>query len=320
MAARAIVAVSLVTACASVPATAALEKADLRLSVDLGKGTYVLGEPIVARLTVTNMGNTTVTSRWFSYTSKLFLRLEDTEGRAAPLEVEYGRTERPLTFWERPLAPGETVSTAFDLTRGDIVASSGFFPKLAKFAYPQRAKIPGYTIGPGTYRLVARHGVGSGSELKATAEFTIRAPTEAEREALLLFESNAYFDGPDAEWSQLHTIADYSAIWREHLTTPFAPCALYYAARLLQQRGRPDAAITKYALLRKERPTFPLMAEVLYYETLALYDSGRVDEAKALAKAKLLKFKNHLVGPDVETREKGSRIELLLAKLDLTGP
>ncbi len=303
----------------------------LTLSVDfnktsyfLGEPVYVLGEPVVVRLSICNTSGRPITDRWFSYTRGFYLSLENAAGRRVHMEETEGERVQRITDFVYILAPGQTVTTAFDLTRGDIIARSECFPRLARWVRRDEQWVPGYVVEPGTYRLRVTQDLrmnkaedGGLIRLRCSKEFTIREPNNVEKQALALFASQPRSSGPGEETSQITALADYEYLWKTYRETPYAPYALYYAARILQYQNRFSAALADYALLMQEFPQFPLRADALYYQTLALRAAKQSEQAGATALMLRDQFKNHLIAPDVATKDKGSRIQLLLSQMGM---
>lgn len=305
------------------PGLAATEEANgLRLSIDFNKACYVLGEPIIVRLSISNVGTEPITERWFAYTRGFYLDLENAAGTRVGMEELESEKEQIITDVVCALQPGETVSTAFDLTRGDIAASSPFFPKLARILFPTEPVIREYVVKHGTYRLFVMHRLQMNKSdgevpacMKASKEFTVLPPNDEQTKALVFFETIPRFDRAGAEASQANALADYDLVWKQYRSTPFAPYALYYSARILQRQGDLTNALAKYSELRQACPDFPLIADLLYYQATALIDAGKASDAKAVASLLESQFSNHLVSPDVATKEKGSPVRLLLDRL-----
>jgi hypothetical protein len=311
--------------------TATDKTTGLHLSLDFSKRSYVLGEPIIVRVSINNAGKTPVTDRWFAYTRGFTLELEDAEGHGAQMNVLYVAKAQAITDWVFTVLPGQTVTTTFDLVRGSIIGSTPVFPRFADFAMPSQQRIPGYAVAPGVYRLTATHSLpmnktedGNVIILQVSKEFTLRAPTAQEKEALTLFETVPQFTSADAkeaekaaEKSQQDALAAYQRVWSEYPTTPFAPYALYYSGRIHQYQGELGAAADAYSLLMQRFPQFPLTAEVLYHHSLALHGLAREQDARQLAGILAQRYQNHLIEPDVPMKEKGSRIRLLLKELGM---
>lgn len=296
------------------------------MHISLDKHSYVIGEPITATVTITNTGDKPVTDRWFAYARGFHLRLEDTTGKRIAMNVLFADIAQDITNWVKTLSPGEMVSTSFEITRGDIVAGSAFFPRLACRRTESETRVPGYVVKPGTYRLVARHYLELNrwpgeplNELRASVEFALRPADPQEQAVLSLFEAQPSFTGTGADESQTNALAVYAQIVSEYPKSVFAPYALYYIGRIRQQRGETAAALDAYSRLISDYQAFPLMANAVYFKAKALLDAGERDQAKDVASTLRDRFPNYLVAPDVEMpkHEKGSRIGLLLRDVGL---
>jgi hypothetical protein len=313
-------------------AAAAPEPEALRTSISLNKTSYIVGEPVIVEVSITNAGTTPVLDRWFSYTRGFYLSLSDVNGRRIPMYLEMTEQEQSLTDFVYSIPPGGSVKTSFDLTRGDIVDGSSYFPTLAKPDLIARDRISSYVLKPGQYRLTALQDLRMNQipglpplRLKATQNFEIREPNDLERQALMLFEARPFFAQPNADSdtvvaaanSQGAALLAYSQLSTAYTKTPFAEYALYYSARILHRQGKFAEAASKYQAVRVRYPAFPLLADMLYYETAALTAADKSQDASASATILRDCFRNHLVGPDVPALGEGNRSDELLRKLGL---
>jgi hypothetical protein len=301
------------------------------LSIKLNKTIFALGEPIIATITVRNIGSTPVSTNWLSIDGRLALRLEVIDGTPIMMEALYGEVSNPFTHFLEPLKPGQAYTTAMDITRADIVESSPFFPRLAYFRDRSTSKINGYIVGPGVFKLNAIHvldytrtATSPPEGIYASTTFTIREPNQTEKEALKLFEWQPFFpEGQvdeaiktDAEQTQINSITAFDKIWNSYRDTVYAPYALYYAARISQKMGDNSEAISRYTTLEKSCKDFPLMTDLLYYKTIALRDAGNKYEAMVVAQKLREKYWNHLVAPTIVTRRKGSPLRNMITDLE----
>lgn len=302
------------------------------LTVQFNKTEYVLGEPIIASISVTNGSNTPFYANWLSFGGGFGLRLEKKDGTRVELIQLLSEAEHPMFRFEEPLKHLQSYTTAFDLVRLDVSGSSAFFPRLSLYPSLGTDKIRGYVVEPGTFKikviqaLTARlNPPGSATALDAYATFTIREPNDREKEALKLFELQPILVGKsadearkaDAEQSQLGCIAAYDKIWNSYRDTVYAPYALYYAARVSQKMGDNAGAVNRYTTLQESAKDFPLMADLLYHKTIALRDSGKKEEAATAAQTLKEKYWNHMAAPTIEYEQRGSRIRNLISELGI---
>ncbi len=300
------------------------------LSIDFNKKEYVMGEPVVAEVSVRNTGNVPIYANWFSLDGDFTLKLENMDGTRIHTRHFFWSVSKPLSRFEESLNPGEIYTTAMDITRA-ICGSSELCPSLARHQYPA-TKISGYVVGSGTFKLKAIHALnyrrnpaGSAKGIYASTTFTIRKPNHTEKTALKLFETQPFFASEDAEesrktnaeQSQLESIAAFDKIWNNYRDTVYAPYALYYAARVSQKMGDNSEAIRKYETLESSSKDFPLIADLLYYKTIALKDSGKKDKALIVGQQLKDKYWDHLVAPTIATQRNGSSLRNLVSNLGI---
>jgi hypothetical protein len=282
----------------------------LTISAKLNKQNYIWGEPIVVTVTITNTGRQTISQRWFGTGGSFCCKVLDASGKGIPTVTAFSFIEQTYSDWNYALPSAKSISTSFDLLRGDPIDQNGTFPKLA--IYHPRKGI-GYATKTGAYRSIFSYYLqddSSGSpRLKlqdATVSFSIRSPNNEEKEALKLFEINYMFSSARDE-KITNAIGNFNKIYTQYFNTPYAPYALYYCGRLLQYRGANASALSKYATLLEHYPQFPLMEDLLYYQALALRDAKQPARAHIAAQYLHDHYKNHLVSPGVPMpRAKGN--------------
>jgi len=234
------------------PSPATAQHTPLGLSISSPESSYLVAEPVVIRLLLTNRSDAAVT-----LSPELALETElTTLWIAAPGEdfVPYDPG-----FVEEPSRPQVTLEPGETLDHDQLVLYH--WPE-RRFAFPE----------PGTYRVkVVHHGFGVRPDaVSPTLELTIGAPSASDAAALELFEDRQVallalgLDEPQEAVSRLETLA------RRYPTSPYSDYARFFLARRqthghFARRPNPEKAQELYEELLRQRPEFPLAGQV-YYE------------------------------------------------------
>jgi hypothetical protein len=289
----------------------------LALSVKLNKTEYVLGEPIVAEIKITNVGKYPINRRWFISIGYLTCSINDATGKI--VVPDSYRTDQAFYAleWQHKLDPSQNLSIKFDLLRGDPIRNA---PILPRYAYYSPAYRKFASLKPGRYRVRVNYNLDDRADPRSknilvapVREFTVRAPSPFEKEGLQLFQQNIdYFKGKEIRVRILDT---YEQLWRDYRATRYTPYAIYYSGRILQDKGENGRALAKYDLLLRRYPKFPLKEDLLYYQALALRDAKQPARARIAAQYLYDHYRNYLVTPNTPMpksagggRVKGSRI------------
>jgi hypothetical protein len=300
---------------------------NLSINAQLNKSTYIWGEPIIVTVTIKNTGKEPITNTWFSSALHFKVDLQNDKGEHLQTLFRspgFGSTPEP-TAWRHTLLPGESITTRFDLLRGDPIDDYSFFPRLSVFSpvtdiysniyYVRDLKSGSFTIQvshdpDGHRRYTPALWIKS-----AIYKFTIKPADSVQQQALKLFEAPLDLYGRDRDKKRQNTLVAFDQVWRKYPDTPYAPYAIYYQGRIFQDINQYGDALAKYDLLLRRYPNFPLKVDLLYYQAIALRDAKQPARAKIAAQYLNDHFKNHLVSPNASMpllkaggKVKGSRI------------
>lgn len=313
--------------------TFGLTESPVALSMETNKLSYVVGEPVIVSLALTNKGNQPVNARWFRLPQSLNFRIRSEDGRRI-----FARTETPegtVTIGLSTLSSKETLTTDFDIVIGDIINVSDQFPRTDGIVSTNIKDVTRYRLAPGRYTIVAVQGYalnGINTTATATASFEVQAPNEREKAALQLWmqrylrpiddvakkryigaEYETYKQAIFAWWNEAK--ADFQKLNREYPETPYAPYALYYSGRLAQTQENWAEAISSYEQVLKDYPKFALQVDLLYCLADCYIHAGQ--KIKAQQNLDLLKqrFPSHFVLPTVEYFRPTDRLDDLQQRI-----
>ena len=295
----------------------------LRLEVRLNKSVYIVGEPIIVNLKITNLGTETVEGIWFSYVNTLRYEIRTVKGEnLVPLFVYYSFYHRDVTLWRRQMQPQDAVTTAMDVMLGDIVEVSPDYERV-EFHDSQMGQASTH-LKEGVYSIEVSHKLPKPLKglMSATAKFQVRQPTEREKVALGLFHPRPYeVYNHKAQVIKTKTAAieeclvSYQQLCRDYPDTVYAPYAAYYIGRLWQNQQKWADAITQYESILRKYPAFPLKADLLYYLCACYLDSMEKNQARQLFHELKREFPDHLSAPTVTYVGDKSRLDALEANV-----
>lgn len=329
--------------CIQCPASPLPQQAppSLHLQVEVNKKVYVVGEPIVAAVTLKNNGARPAAFTWFSYDNGFYLSVKNATGTSVPLFGEQGDPSPRLTRWQASIAPASKHTTAFDLVVGDIVEAHPAFPRAEVIDFRHTpVQVVRHSLWPGKYSVEVAQDTGlvppapateaekqsppwHVERLRAATPFTVRQPNTLEVAALRLFKRRPYPLSTDEtvvsqtqRQSQDDALAAMRVLVADYPGTPYAPYARYYIGRILQVQGKYLEAAQAYETLFVKHPRFPLRADALYYLSFCQAQAGNTGRARQVLQKLKKEFPSHLIAPNIIYRDAQSRIEALDRKLN----
>jgi tetratricopeptide (TPR) repeat protein len=301
----------------------------LKIEAKLNKQSYLLGEPIVVTLTLTNTGAEPKQEVWFSYDNGFYIEVANSEEKHMSLAGLQSDGQQLVTLWSKNLKPSEIVTTSFDIVLADIIQASPFFLRGEATLIRRDSVEASFVLVPDTYSLLVRQDYPvdwwsyepkDRRQYTSKSSFQVREPTDRAKTAFELFKlhplNGKFPRDPDRPArSQAAAIAAYRELIEKYSDTPYAPYAQYYIGRILQVQQKYSQAVTAYQATLQKHPDFPLKADLLYYLAFCHARAGNKDKAQEVLTTFKKEFPNHLVAPNIRYLEKISRVEALEQEL-----